>query len=389
LTPSLAVPPIEGHCDARFARVREAFAGNFAEHGEVGAAVAVTVDGRTVVDLWAGHADAARRRPWQSDTLVNVFSVTKILTTICALRLVERGALDLDAPVARLWPEFAAAGKSAITLRQILAHRAGLPAVRAPLREGAMLDWTAMTAALAVQEPWWRPGERHGYHVNTFGFLAGELIRRASGVGVGALLCDEVARPLGADVHLGLPPALHARVAEFLWTASVPPAPPDPASLPDDLALQWNTYFNPPGISGSGGWVNRPDWRLGEVPSTNGHATARGIARVFAALAAHGSIDGVRMLAPETIAAATVEHSCGDDLVLNRPSRFGLGFQLTQPERPLGPNAHAFGHFGSGGALGFCDPDARLSFGYVMNHMGPRWQNPRNAALVEALYASL
>ena len=389
MAPHLPAPPIEGLCDARFARVREAFASNFVQHGEVGAAVAVIVDGRAVVDLWAGHVDAVRRTPWRRDTLVNVFSVSKALTTLCALRLVERGLLDLDAPVARLWPEFASRGKDAVTLRQILAHRAGLPALRATLPEGAMLDWQAMTSALAAQEPWWRPGETHGYHVNTFGFLVGEMVRRASGRTVGQLLRDEVARPLGADVHVGLPHAEHARVAEFLWTADVPPTPPDPATLPDALALQWNTYFNPPGISGSGGWVNRAAWRSGEVPSANGHASARGVARVFAALAAGGTIDGVAVLAPDTIAAATVEHSCGDDLVLGRPSRFGLGFQLTQPERPLGPNARTFGHFGSGGALGFCDPDARLAFGYVMNHMGPRWQNPRNAALIEAVYASI
>lgn len=252
-----------------------------------------------------------------------------------------------------------------------------------------MLDWTRMTTALAAQDPWWTPGELHGYHVNTFGFLVGELVRRASGRSVGELLRAEVAAPLEADVHIGLPPAQHGRVAEFLWTADLPPVPPDPASLPPEFALQWQTYFNPPGVSGSGGWVNRADWRAGEVPSTNGHASARGIARVFAALAAGGTIDGLAVLAPDTLAAATVEHSRGDDLVLHRPSRFGLGFQLTQPERPLGPNPHTFGHFGSGGALGFCDPDARLSFGYVMNHMGPRWQNPRNAALIEAVYASL
>lgn len=389
MTAADAVPPIEGSCDARFAAVRDAFAGNFRTHGEVGAALAVTIDGRTVVDLWAGHADAARRTPWRRDTLVNVFSVSKALTTICVLRLVERGLLDLDAPIARLWPEFAASGKEAITLRQVLSHRAALPAVRATLPEGAMLDWAQMTAALAAQEPWWHPGERHGYHVNTFGFLAGELARRARGRSIGTLLREEVARPLDADVHIGLAPAQHGRVAEFLWTADIPPAPPDPAALPDELALQWCTYFNPPGISGSGGWVNRAAWRAGEVPSTNGHATARGIARVFAALAADGALDGVHVLAPESITAATVEHARGDDLILQRPTRFGLGFQLTQPERPLGPNPRTFGHFGSGGALGFADPDAGLSFGYVMNHMGPRWQNPRNAALIDAVYACL
>lgn len=382
-------PRVEGVCDARFAAVREAFAANFVRHGEVGAAVAIALGGRVVVDLWAGHADAARRTPWRRDTLVNVFSVSKALSTVCALRAVERGLLALDAPVARCWPEFAAAGKGEVTLRQVLAHRAGLPAIRAPLPEGAMLDWPRMTAALAQQTPWWGPGSAHGYHVNTFGFLVGELVRRATGDTIGRLLRAEVAGPLGADVHIGLPRAEHGRVAEFIWTAGEPRPPDDPAALPDEVALQWNTYFNPPGVSGSGGWVNTAPWRDAEIPSTNGHATARGLARVFAALAASGTLDGVRMLDRATIAAATTEHSCGDDLVLLRPSRFGLGFQLTQPERPLGPNPGAFGHFGSGGALGFCDPDAGLAFGYVMNHMGPRWQNPRNHALLTAAYGCL
>jgi len=382
-------PAVAGACDARFAAVRDAFVANFVEHGEVGAAVTIVVDGRVVVNLWAGHADAARSRPWRRDTMVNVFSVTKALSTVCVLRAVERGLLDLDAPVARVWPEFAAAGKEGVTLRQILSHRAGLPAVRAPLPEGAQLDHARMATALAAQAPWWEPGAAHGYHVNTFGFLLGELVRRTIGASIGQMLRDEVARPLGADVHLGVPRSEHARIAEFLWTAPVPPLPDDPASLPEPVALQWNTYFNPPGISGSDGWVNRAAWRDAELPSTNGHASARGLARVYAALAGGGTIDGVHVLAGETIAAATREQSCGDDLVLLRPSRFGLGFQLTQPERPLGPNAGAFGHFGSGGALGFCDPDSGVAFGYVMNHMGPRWQNPRNHALIDALYACL
>jgi len=380
---------IDGICDPRFAAVRDAFAANFVLHGEVGAAVTISVGGRVVVDLWGGFSDGARRRPWQRETMVNVFSVSKALSALCVHRLVERGLLDLDAPIARLWPGFAAAGKDAITPRQLLAHRAGLPAIRAALPEGAMLDWPRMVAALEQQAPWWTPDSAHGYHVNTFGFLVGELVRRATDKTIGHVLRDEVAGPLGADVHIGVPAREHARIAEFLWTMPVPPAPGDPARLSEEHALQWNTYFNPPGISGSSGWVNSTAWREAEVPSTNGHASARGIARVFAALAVGGTIEGVHVLAAPTLAAATSEHSSGTDFVLLRPSRFGLGFQLTQLERPLGPNPGAFGHFGSGGALGFCDPETGLAFGYVMNHMGPRWQNPRNHALIEAAYASL
>jgi len=375
---------IDGFCDARFSTLREAFAQNFASRGEPGAAIALCVGGRVVADLWGGWRDGTRTQPWQRDTLVNFFSVSKALCTIVALRLVERGAVALDAPVALVWPRFAQAGKSAITLRQILSHRAGLPAIGETLPEGAALDWTRMTEALAHQEPWWEPGAAHGYHVNTFGFLVGEIVRRVTGRTIGTVLREDIAGPLGADIHIGLAAREHHRVAEFLW-----PKAPATAGMPtEDERMRFNAYWNPPGISG-GGWVNRPEWRLAEVPSTNGHGTARGVARVYAALAAGGTLDGVRILASETLDEATVEHSCGHDLINLRPSRFGLGFQLTQPERPLGPNPGAFGHFGAGGSLGFCDPQAGVAFGYVSNDMGPRWQNPRNKALLDAIYGSL
>ncbi|HSP96387.1 MAG TPA: serine hydrolase domain-containing protein [Candidatus Dormibacteraeota bacterium] len=382
-----AALPVDGLCDPRFAPVREAFVANLTERGDVGAAVAISVGGRPVVDLWGGWLDAARRRPWRRDTLVNVFSVSKGLSTVCALQLVERGLLDLDAPIARCWPEFAAAGKEHISLRQVLTHRAGLPALRAPLPDGAMLDWPCMTAALEAQAPWWTPGAAHGYHVNTFGFLVGEVVRRVSGVSLGTWLRAHVAAPLDADIHIGLPAAEHHRVAEFLWPAGVRPRTPDTFADDDEL-MRWNAYWNPPGLSGAG-WVNRGEWRTAELPSTNGHASARGVARLYAALAAGGRIDGVHVLAQPLLQAAAQEQSNGPDRVLQRPSRFGIGFQLSQPERPLGPNAGAFGHFGTGGSLGYCDPDAGVAFAYVMNDLGPRWQNPRNRALMEALYACL
>jgi CubicO group peptidase (beta-lactamase class C family) len=359
---------------------------NFVERGEVGAAVALSVAGRVVVDLWGGWADRARRRPWRHETLVNFFSVGKGLSALCAHRVVERGLVDLDTAIARYWPEFGAAGKEDITLRQVLAHQAGLPAVRDPLPDGAMLDWGVMIRALERQAPWWQPGTAHGYHVNTFGYLVGEVVRRVTGMTLGSLLQAEVAGPLGADVHIGLPASEHGRVAEFLWPALGPR--PDSAALTDDQLMRWNAHWNPPGISGAG-WVNTAAWRAAEIPSTNGHGTARGIARVYAALAGWGVVDGVRILAAPVLRSAVAEHSCGADRVLERPSRFGLGFQLTQPERPLGPNAGAFGHFGAGGSLGFCDPEADVAFGYVMNDLGPRWQNPRNRALIDAVYACL
>ena len=377
---------IDGFCDPEFSALREAFADNFTDRGEPGAAIALSIGGRVVADLWGGWSDGARTQPWQRETLVNFFSVSKALCAICALRQVESGKIDLDAPVARLWPEFAAAGKEGITLRHLLSHRSGLPALRDPQPEGAMLDWHAMTDALAAQTPWWVPGTAHGYHVNTFGFLIGEVVRRAAGKTIGHVLRDEIALPLDADVHIGLPESEHRRAAEFLWPDGAWPTQPPPVS--DFDLMRWNAYWNPPGVSGAR-WVNRPEWRLAEIPSTNGHGTARGVARVYAALANGGEIGGVRILERETLELATTEQSSGEDLITQRPSRFGLGFQLTQTQRPLGPNIGAFGHFGAGGSLGFCDPETGVAFGYVTNDMGPRWQNPRNRALIDAIYASL
>ena len=378
---------MEGRCDQRFAPVREALRGNFRDRGEHGGAVCVIVDGRVVVDLWGGWADLGGTRRWQPDTLVNVFSVGKGLIAACTARLAGQGRLDLDAPVASYWPEFGAAGKGAITIRQLLSHQAGLPAVRRRLPPGSMLDWPVMTSALAAQEPWWEPGTGHGYHVNTFGFLAGEVIRRVTGATVGTLLREQIAGPLGADVHIGLPASHDARVAQFSWPGP-PPAEVEPAGLEPAQLMEHNAYFNPGGLSGAG-MINSRAWRAAEIPSANAHGTARGVARVYAALAAGGSLDGVTIVGATALAAAATEQVYGPDLVLRRPSRFGLGFQLTHPERPLGPGQTAFGHFGAGGSLGFCDPGSGLAFGYVMNQMGPRWQNPRTRALVDAVYQCL
>ena len=378
---------VEGSCDRRFAPVRDAFWDNFRERGEVGAAVCVMAGGRVVADLWGGWADPGCARQWQPDTLVNMFSVGKGLVAVCAARLAGQGRLDVDAAVASCWPEFGAAGKGAVTVRQLLSHQAGLPAVRRRLPPGSMLDWPAMTAALAAQEPWWQPGTGHGYHVNTFGFLAEEVIRRATGRTVGTLLRQEIAGPLGADVHIGLPASQHSRVAPVPWPDPLP-GEAEPAGLDPGRLMAYNAYFNPGGLSGAG-VVNSPAWRAAELPSANAHGTARGVARVYAALAAGGTLDGTAVADPAALSAATAEQACGQDLVLGRPSRFGLGFQLTQPERPLGPGQAAFGHFGAGGSLGFCDPGSQIAFGYVMNQMGPRWQNPRTRALLDAVFACL
>jgi CubicO group peptidase (beta-lactamase class C family) len=364
--------------------VRDALEGNFREHGELGAAVAIEVGGEPVVDIWAGWEDEAQSRPWERDTLVAVFSVGKAMAALCVLKLVERGSVDLDAPVAEYWPEFAAHGKDRVSIRTLLAHRAGLPALRRRLTDPDAYDWDLMASALAGEEPWWPPGTTHGYHVNTFGFLAGEIVRRVSGRSFGAFFRDEVAVPLDADFHFGLPPELDERVADYMFSSLMAEGTGEGGAVEDEARrlLLGRAYLNPPGLSGIG-TVNTREWRAAEIPSANGHATARAVARVYSALLAG------RIISPQTLDAAIAEASTGPDFVLGRPSRFGLGFQLTQPERPLGPNPRSFGHFGAGGSLGFADPDEGLSFAYVLNRSGPRWQNPRNRALLDAVYAAL
>jgi CubicO group peptidase (beta-lactamase class C family) len=386
-------PLIDGWCDPAFAPVREEFTMNFAERGELGAAVCVFVRGAVVANLWGGRRDNARQQPWAADTLVNVFSVGKGLLAACVARLIGEGLIDPDAPVARYWPEFAAAGKAAVTVRQLMSHQAGIPAIRRDLAPGSALDWSLMTQVLAEEEPWWPPGSGHGYHVNTFGFAVGELIRRVTGMTPGTFLQRELAGPLKADVHIGLAASQHRRVADFIWEpaqtadASAPPIAAADAAM-TDAPMTERAYANPPGISGSG-VVNTAAWRSAEVPSANAHATAAGVAGIYAALANGGQLGGHRVVDSSALAAASEEQVYGEDLVLRRPSRFGLGFQLTHQERPLGRGPRCFGHFGAGGSVGFCDPDAGLAVGYVTNQMGPRWRNPRNRALMDACYACL
>jgi CubicO group peptidase (beta-lactamase class C family) len=378
---------IAGACDSAFEPVLAAFAENFSVRGETGAALCVTAHGRVVVDLWGGWTSPAGGTPWAPDTLVDIFSVGKGLLALLAAHLAGTGKLEADAPVARYWPEFAAEEKQAVTLRQMLSHQAGLPAIRRRLPPDAMLDWQLMTSAIAAERPWWPPGTGHGYHVNTFGFAVGEVLRRTTGKTVGALLRERVARPLGADIHIGLPAAEHYRVADFDWPGGTP-AEEEPTGLDETQLMEHNAYFNPAGLSGAG-MVNTALWREAEVPSANCHGSARGVARVYAALAAGGTLGGVKVVDHGALADATCEQASGPDLILHRPSRFGLGFQLTQPERPLGRGNGAFGHFGAGGSLGCCDPEAGVAIGYVTGQMGPRWQNPRNRALIDAIYACL
>jgi len=373
---------VGGTCDPRFAAVEEEFARNFAERGEVGAAVCVMVDGTAVVDLAGGWCDPERRAPWQLDTLVDFYSVGKAFLAVLALQLVDAGRIALDDPVASVWPEFAAGGKEGATLRHALCHRAAVPAVREPLTNRDLWDWGRMTGALASTEAWWEPGTRHAYHTNTYGHLIGEVVRRVSGEPCTDRLAALVG-PLGADVHVGVPRAQRHRCARVIFESPGGGQPVDFDALRGDARMEMLSYFNPPGYS-SMGVVNSEEWRAAEVPSTNGHGTARGVARVYAALLEPG-----RVLSADLLSEATSPQSEGYCPILHEDVTFGLGFKPTTPRRPFGPNPGSFGHFGTGGAVGFADPRAGVAFGYVMNHVIPRWQSTRNRALIDAVYHSL
>ena len=374
--------PIGGKCDARFGAVRQEFARNFADRGEVGASVCVIVDGRVAVDLIGGWADGARRQPWRFDTLVNIYSVGKPFVALLALQLVDAGLIALDDRLVSTWPEFGAGGKEVATLRHALCHRAGVPAIREPLTESDLWDWDRMAGALAATEAWWPPGSRHVYHTNTYGHLVGEVVRRLTGETCGTRL-REVAAPLDADVWFGVPRAAQHRCADVIWAGSSVSPDIDFNALSGDEKMTMLSYFNPPGYS-SAGVVNTGAWRSAEVPSTNGHATSRGIARLYATLLEPG-----RVLSTDLLHEATSPQSQGYCPVLGEEVTFGLGFKPTVPRRPFGPNPNSFGHFGTGGAVGFADPDAGIAFGYAMNHVIPRWQSSRNRALIDALYSSL
>jgi len=374
--------PVSGVCDPSFEAVRRAFVDNFAERGEVGAAVCVTCGGETVVDLVGGWRDAARTQPWTASTITGFYSVGKALLGLLLLRLVDEGRIGLDDPIASVWPEFAAEGKGGATIRHALCHRAGVPAIREHLTDDDLLDWQRMTGALAATEPWWTPGERHAYHTNTYGHLVGELVHRVGGSMPGDAL-RALAGPLGADVWFGVPLDEQPRCAEVLWAPSQPIPTFDFDRLSGDLLLNALAHFNPPGYS-SVGLANTPEWRLTQIGSTSGHGSAAGVARIYAELAAPD-----RLLSQDLLREATRAQSTGPCPILGEDVTFGLGFDPTTTRRPLGPNPRSFGHFGTGGALGFADPDAEVGFGYVMNHVIPRWQSNRNRALIDAVYASL
>lgn len=380
---------IHGTCDSGFEQVRQAFAENFAERGEVGAAVCVVHEGQMVVDLWGGYADAARTRAWQQDTLVNVFSTTKGITALCAHMLVDRGQLDLNAPVASYWPEFAQAGKDKIPVRYLLSHQAGLAGARQKLTAQDLYNWQTVTDALASQEPWWEPGTQHGYHALTYGYLVGELIKRITGLTPGAFVRQELTDPLGLDFHIGVSAEFEPRIAELI------PPPPLPAGTQDPMAtlagkpksMTASALSNPP-VSAQ--LANTADWRAAELPAANGHGTARGLARVYGALAHDCVLDGKQLLSQKTLARAIEQQCAGIDAVLKLDMSWALGFILSGSGRIYGPNPNAFGHSGYGGSFGCADTHTRLGIGYTMNFMSRDVAgDKRGIALIKAAHASL
>lgn len=375
---------IQGHFDLRFEALKDAFVELFDDPQERGAALCVQIGGETVVDIWAGTTDRDGAETWHSDTILNLFSCTKPFAAVAALQLVEQGKLELDAPVARRWPEFAAAGKERVTPRQLFSHRAGLPALRELLPAEALYDWQQMTGALAAERPWWTPGEEHGYAPITYGWLVGELIRRIEDRGPGEAIAARIAGPLGLDFHVGLADEEFHRVSHIarkkgdMGDAAAQRLLKCMMSEPE--ALSTRAFTNPPSILNS---TNKPEWRRLQQPAANGHGNARSLAGFYAAL-----LDG-RLLEPELLGEMTREHACGQDRTLLTATRLGLGCMLDQPEvanATYGLGRKAFGHPGAGGSVGFADPEREIAFGFVTNSLGPYvLMDPRAQRLARAL----
>jgi len=379
---------VHGECDPWFELVREVFEDSFARGLERGAAVSVVVDGRSVVDLWGGIASARDRRPWQRDTLVNVYSAGKGIAALCLHRLADRGKLELEAPVSSYWPQFAARDKRDITIEQLLAHGAGLAAIEVPLPHEALYDHATIVAALEGQPPLWQPGDGHGYHAQTFGFLVAELVARVAGCSIGQYVRDELAGPLDADFHFGVRPELDPRIAEVTRPlgAAAPAGQPDLAAVfrdePDSLTTR--AFCNPVPNRGA---ANTRRWRAAEIPGSNGHGNARGLASIYGAAAADTGL-----LSGAALTRCGRGPGASEDRVLRMKTRFAGGFMLSQPEGPghFSDSPGAFGHPGMGGSLGFADPAAGLGFGYTMNLAGASiLVGERPAKLAKAVYACL
>jgi CubicO group peptidase (beta-lactamase class C family) len=388
---------IDGHFVSRFVGVAREFERNFRERDEVGASVCIQLGGETVLDLWGGKASRDADTPWERDTVCVVFSCTKGATAMCAHILASRGELDIEAPVAEYWPEFATNGKEAATVRMLLDHSVGLPAWREPMKELGCTDWDYMTGRLADEEPFWEPGTRNGYHMISFGWTVGEIVRRVSGKSLGTFFRQEIAEPLGADFWIGIPPEVEERVAPvipFVLPPGEEPGEFGKAILADRNSIQALSLANNGGFN-----PNSPECHAAEIGGGGGIGNARSLATIYAPFACGGSLGGRQYVDTTTLARmARVSSATNRDATLLIPTRWALGFMrsMDNRRRPFGGRdsvilgAYAFGHVGAGGSIGFADPSEDLSFGYAMNRMGQGiLLNERGQSLVDATYRAL
>ena len=371
---------IHGFAAPPYARVKDAFAANFAEADEVGARFSLVQGGETVVDLWAGHADRARTRPFAEDTLTPIFSTTKALAALMIARLVDQGRLAYDQPVASVWPEFGQAGKGDITVEEALSHQAGLSGLPDEMDPALWFDWDAVCARIAATAPIWPPRTASGYGPSTLGHIAGEIFRRVDGRAIGRAFAEDLAGPLGLDAWIGLPDSEHARCADMIRPKGLPRF----GELNAATRAAFLTPWSAPGGRG------QAEWRRIELPSANGHATALALARLAGALADGGWIDGEMILSPALIAEAARERIRGQDLVLPFVVGWGAGFLRNDPVMIWGPGRETFGHAGWGGSCMFVDPERRLGGAYVMNRQSAELiGDARSRRLIEAAYAAL
>jgi CubicO group peptidase (beta-lactamase class C family) len=377
---------IHGYCNEPFGKLADVLAGLLDDGSDLGASVAVTVEGELVADCWGGWANVERTAPWERDTIVNVWSTTKTMTALSALVLADRGQLDLDAPVARYWPESAASGKDRVLIRHLMSHTSGVSGWAQPVERDDIYDWEKSTAILAAQPPWWEAGTASGYHALNYGHLIGEVVRRITGRSLGRFFAEEIAGPLDADFFIGLPTEHDPRVATI-----VPPPPiPFDFDAMDPESVAYKTFTGPSAADAN--VANTDEWRRAEIGGANGHGNARSVARIQAVVANGGSLDGIDFLSPATIDRIFEPQSDGIDLVLGIPLTFGIGYALpradTFPFLPEGSRICFWG--GWGGSMVIVDVDRRMTIAYMMNQMADGIiGGPSATALITTAYAAV